>query len=98
MQNPLYATTGAAGGFSLTALLEWARNPSTVGAIVTLGSALSTALGWYLARRAEIARANLETEKERRAMEREQKFLDAIAGQAVLAARSRPPRIHETKA
>lgn len=80
--NPLYAATGLGGGLSLGAFIEWAKSPSALGLAAFVGSALSTGLSWYLARRREVARANLEIERERRAMEREQRYLDAIAGRA----------------
>lgn len=81
--NGIYASAGASGGFSFAAFLEWAKSPSTVSGLAFFGSALSTLVGWLLARRAEIARANLEIERDRRAMEREQRYLDAIAGRAL---------------
>lgn len=80
MNNSLYASTGFSGGFSLAAMVEWARSPSTLSAAAFIGSTLATVIGWVLARRAEIKRANLELERERRAMERESRFLDALYG------------------
>jgi len=88
--NGLYASAGASGGLSVAALFEWAKSPSTLSALAFIGSAVSTLIGWLLARRAEIARANLDIERERRAMEREQRYLDAIAGRAL--SRSEMPR------
>ncbi len=88
--NGLYASAGASGGFSFAALLEWAKSPSTVSGLAFIGSAASTLIGWLLARRAQIARANFEIERERRAMEREQRYLDAIAGRTLQL--TEPPR------
>jgi len=79
--NGLYASAGASGGLSIAAFMEWAKSPSTLSGLAFIGSAVSTFISWVLARRAQIARANFEIERDRRAMEREQRYLDAIAGQ-----------------
>lgn len=81
--SPLYATAGVSGGLSFVTLVEWAKSPSTVSVAAFLGSTLATLIGWILARRAEIKRANLELERDRRRMERESRFLDALADRAL---------------
>lgn len=75
----LVASFGASSGFSAAALWEWARSPSAASALAFVGSIASTIYAWFLARRQDAARAQLEIERIKRDTEREQRVADAIA-------------------
>jgi hypothetical protein len=79
----LFASFGASSGFSGAALWEWARSPSAASALAFVGSVASTVFAWFLARRQDAARAQLDLDRMRRDEEREQRIADAVAARYI---------------
>ena len=83
--------TGTSTGFSLTALGNMLAHTDWVSVISLVGSIAATAIGWYLSRRAEIARATIELERERRQAQRDEMLADAVAALKVKQLASETP-------
>jgi hypothetical protein len=69
---------GTSTGFTGSMFLEWLTRPSTISTLGFLGSAIATAVGWFIARRAELVHARLEIEREERQAQRDQRMADVL--------------------
>jgi hypothetical protein len=79
MTRPTLFATGASSGFSLTALGGVLTHTNWVSILSFIGSATATGVSWYLSRRYEIARAELELKHIEAQAERDEKVADALA-------------------
>ena len=62
----------------MTPPIRTLTRPSTISAVGFFGSAIATAIGWTIARRAELQHAALELERERRQAARDEKLADVL--------------------
>ena len=69
---------GFSSASTAAAAWEWITRPTTVSAVAFAGSAIATAIGWLIARRAEIQRAAIELERDRRQAERDERLADVL--------------------
>jgi hypothetical protein len=71
--------TGTSAGFSFAALMEFLRQLNLGSAIALVGSITSTALAWYITRRTEMTRADIERQHQIRQAARDEDLADALA-------------------
>jgi hypothetical protein len=71
--------TGTSAGFSFAALMEFLRQVNVGSAIALFGSIVSTALAWYITRRSELIRADIEHQHLLRQAARDEDLADALA-------------------
>lgn len=70
---------GAAGGFTLTALADFVARVDWISLIGLVGSITSTVIAWYIARRQELARTEVQVEHMRRQAKRDELLEDLAA-------------------
>jgi hypothetical protein len=71
--------TGTSAGFSFAALMEFLRQVNVGSAVALIGSITSTALAWYITRRSEMIRADIERQHQVRQAARDEDLADALA-------------------
>jgi hypothetical protein len=71
--------TGTSAGFSFAALMEFLRQVNVGSAIALIGSITSTALAWYITRRSEMIRADIEHQHQLRQAARDEDLADTLA-------------------
>jgi hypothetical protein len=75
----IFFATGSSAGFSLAALLEFLRHVNIGSGLALAGSLASTALAWYITRRSEMIRAQIERQHLLRQAARDEDLADALA-------------------
>jgi hypothetical protein len=71
--------TGTSAGFSFAALMEFLRQVNMGSAVALIGSITSTALAWYITRRSEMIRADIERQHQVRQAARDEDLADTLA-------------------
>ncbi len=71
--------TGSSTGFSLAAFVEFLIHVNMGSALALFGSIASTALAWYITRRTELVRAEIEHQHQLRQAARDEDLADALA-------------------
>ena len=70
--------SGSSAAFAGGALWEFMRRVDWPSAIALVGSIASTAVAWYISRRAELTRAEIERERLLRQAQRDEQFADLL--------------------
>lgn len=75
----IFFATGSSAGFSFAALVEFLRHVNVGSALALAGSIASTTLAWYITRRSEMIRADIERQHQLRQAARDEDLADALA-------------------
>ncbi len=70
---------GSSTGFSVAAFVEFLRHVNMGSALALIGSIVSTGLAWYITRRTELVRAEIERQHQLRQAARDEDLADALA-------------------
>jgi hypothetical protein len=75
----IFFATGTSAGFSFAALMEFLRQVNVGSALALIGSIASTVAAWYITRRSEMIRADIERQHHLRQAARDEDMADALA-------------------
>lgn len=74
----LVIASGSSAGFALTAFWEFARQVNWANALTLFGSVASTAVAIYIARRADLTRAEIDRQHQLRQARRDEDLADLL--------------------
>lgn len=83
VSRPLVFASSTSTGFSLVALVEYARHVDWTSLLALAGSVISTGIGWYIAHRNELLRAKVERDHIERQAVRDEQLADLITAMKI---------------